>query len=86
MVNVPSGFTHVVDVSDLSDSTSTRVPCARADTRAETGSGAEVTEAAFAFAGTAGNPRDTEASAAGAIVTTRAAADTTATDRHPGRS
>jgi hypothetical protein len=43
VVIVPSGFAHVVDVSDRIDSTSTREPCARAVTAADTTSGREST-------------------------------------------
>ncbi|WP_233225891.1 hypothetical protein [Amycolatopsis sp. CA-126428] len=43
VVKVPSGFDQVVEVSVRSDSTSTRDPCARADTAADTTSGREST-------------------------------------------
>jgi hypothetical protein len=53
VVSAPFGFTHVVDIVDRCDSTSTREPCARAATRADNRSGLLVTAAAFEGAATA---------------------------------
>lgn len=68
---VPSGFTHVVDVSSRRDSTSTREPCAFAVTRADTRSGREVT--VFAAAGFFAAGVVAEAGSAATNVTVRAA-------------
>jgi hypothetical protein len=54
VVIVPSGFAHVDDVSERIDSTSTRLPCARADTAADTTSGLDNTGATFGGGSTAG--------------------------------
>ncbi|GAA3112742.1 hypothetical protein GCM10010530_39400 [Kribbella aluminosa] len=54
VVIVPSGFAHVVDVSERSDSTSTREPCDRADTTADTRSGRESTLATGGFGSVTG--------------------------------
>ena len=78
----PSGFTHVVENSSRSSSTSTRAPCARADTAAETASAAEVT--GFGF--TAAVTTSTCGGAACAIVGTNTAAATTPTTRPSNRA
>ena len=50
----PSGFAQNVENSDRADSISTREPCARAATRADTTSGREDTDAVAGAAGAAG--------------------------------
>jgi hypothetical protein len=54
VVIVPSGFAHVVDVSERIDSTSTLEPCDRADTTADTRSGRDATLATGGFGSAAG--------------------------------
>ncbi|HEU4947023.1 MAG TPA: hypothetical protein VFT31_07705 [Kribbella sp.] len=71
MVIVPSGFDHVVDVADRNDSTSTRDPCARADTAADTTSGRDTTLGTAAGFGSAA-----VATAAAGCATSTAAATT----------
>ncbi len=63
LVSVPSGFTHVFDVSVRSASASTRDPCARAANAADTRSGRTVTTAGFAADLTAPGARDGAANA-----------------------
>jgi hypothetical protein len=84
VVSVPSGFTHVVDVPDSSDSTSTRDPCARAATRADNKSGLLSTRTSFAA--TAFGATATAAGAgstANPNVTAKAPTETIATQRTP---
>ena len=54
VVIVPSGFAHVVDVSDRIASTSTLEPCDRAETTADTRSGRDATLATGGFGSAAG--------------------------------
>ena len=82
-MNDPSGFTHVVENSSRRSSTSTREPCARADTAAETASAAETT--GFGFT-TAAATTSTAGGAACAIVGTNTAAATTPTTRPSSRA
>jgi len=71
VVIVPSGFDHVVAVAVRSDSTSTREPCARADTAADTTSGRDTTCTGFGSA-------DGAAACAGSMTST--AVNTNAND------
>jgi hypothetical protein len=79
VVNVPSGFTHVDDVSDRCDSTSTRDPCARAATRADNKSGRLSTRTAFGAAATDSCATATAAGAGSAAIPNVTAKATTAT-------
>lgn len=79
VVIVPSGFAHVVDVSERIDSTSTLEPCDRAETTADTRSGRDATLATGGFGSAAG------AATAGSLTSKAVASNenetTTATDR-----
>ncbi|WP_218130412.1 hypothetical protein [Lentzea jiangxiensis] len=72
MVNVPSGFDHVDDVSVRIDSTSTREPCARALTAAETTSGRASTRAAVAGGGASGAATATTGATTSVVLSTNA--------------